>query len=448
MQTKLVEVSKDKEKRLVSFKLIITGTSIEREGGRVCIQPPKFAVPFTYTEVCVKDLEKDKEIVVDLQYQIMHGGRYVFYTWVKGNELATLSRAVVSFEGAGIYSGNTHSHSTYSDGKSTLEENRSAMMENGHSFIYATDHNTTAHYAELEKYKEKGIKENFLHIPGWEYTTRFGHSIPYRTNRTYDVSKIPERGNLEAWQEYVDTMNEENALVYFAHPYEAPKYEFGENVLKEIKGIIGVEAWNGFNYHALSYQNRKNFEVWDKLNRKGGYHYPATAVSDAHTMKGQSSPYIKGFLPELTREAVEDLLVNGNFFGSNGPELEFSIDEATMGSICSVKYDSDGNAKKALMKIEAFDPLGDIEAVNVYRGFVDGEYLEKPNTKKIFEFYPMGEVEKRNFVKNLLIDVKEGEFYRVEIITGIGVVAYMSDSSKVEKGFAFTNPIWIENKTY
>lgn len=60
----------------------------------------------------------------------------------------------------------------------------------------------------------------------------------------------------------------------------------------------------------------------------------------------------------------------------------------------------------------------------------------------------MGEVEKRNFVKNLLIDVKEGEFYRVEIITGIGVVAYMSDSSKVEKGFAFTNPIWIENKTY
>ena len=37
-----------------------------------------------------------------------------------------------------------------------------------------------------------------------------------------------------------------------------------------------------------------------------------------------------------------------------------------------------------------------------------------------------------------------GEFYRVEVITGTGVVAYISDESKIEKGFAFTNPIWIE----
>ena len=96
------------------------------------------------------------------------------------------------------------------------------------------------------------------------------------------------------------------------------------------------------------------------------------------------------------------------------------------------------------MTVDAFDPLGDIEAVNVYRGFVDGEYLEKPNTKKVFEFYPMGENEKRRFVKDMYIDVKPGEFYRVEMITGLGVVAYMSNHAKVEKGFAFTNPIWIE----
>ena len=96
------------------------------------------------------------------------------------------------------------------------------------------------------------------------------------------------------------------------------------------------------------------------------------------------------------------------------------------------------------MKINVFDPLGEIEMVNVYRGFVDGEYTVKPNTKKIFEFYPIGELEKRNFVKNLYVDVTAGEFYRVEVVTGVGVVAYMADVKRLEKGFAFTNSIWID----
>lgn len=444
MKTEIVEKYRDEEKRQVELQLVISGTSEKEENGRVCLQSPRYADPFACTEVCVENLKLGEEIVIDFQYQIQMGGRYVFYAWVKGNELATLSRKVVNFNGAGMYSGNTHSHSTYSDGKSTLEENRAAMMENGHSFIYATDHNTTAHFEELEEYRAKGVEENFLHIPGWEYTTKFGHSIAYRTNHTYSVDKIPERGNLDAWQEYVDTMNAEGAIVYFAHPYEAPKYEFGENVLKEIKGIAGVEAWNGYNFHALAYQNRKNFEVWDKLNRKGDRHYIATAVSDAHTRDGQSSPYMKGYLPELSRTAVEDMLCNGNFFGSNGPELDFCIGNAHMGGTCRVEQGSNGKNKKALMTVNAFDPLGEIESVIVYRGLADGVYLEKPNTKKIFEFYPMGDVEKRNFCKNIMIDINPGEFYRIEMITRIGVVAYMSNPNKVEKGFAFTNPIWIE----
>lgn len=115
-----------------------------------------------------------------------------------------------------------------------------------------------------------------------------------------------------------------------------------------------------------------------------------------------------------------------------------------MGGTCRVEQGSHGKNKKALMTVNAFDPLGEIESIIVYRGLADGEYLEKPNTKKIFEFYPMGDVEKRNFCKNIMIDINPGEFYRIEMITRIGVVAYMSNPNKVEKGFAFTNPIWIE----
>lgn len=46
-------------------------------------------------------------------------------------------------------------------------------------------------------------------------------------------------------------------------------------------------------------------------------------------------------------------------------------------------------------------------------------------------------------LRRIYMDVTPGEFYRVEVITGVGVVAYVADATKIEKGFAFTNPIWI-----
>lgn len=441
MKIELVEGLRNTAEKEVVLRLVITGTCDEAENGVVCVQPPKYAEPFCYSEVSVKNLKKDETQTLDLTYKFIYGGRYVFYTWEKDSKLHTLQSTVVSIKGAGVYSGNTHSHSTYSDGKSTLEENRNAMMECGHSFIYATDHNTTAHFDELLAYQEKGVTENFLHIPGWEFTTKYGHSIAYGSTETVDVAMISERNNLEAWQGFVDEMNEKKAIVYLAHPHEAPCYEFGDDVLSGIKGVAGVEVWNGYNYHALAYQNRKNFEVWDSFNRRGDKHYPGNSVSDAHTRSGQSSPYIKGFMVELSKQAVEEMLEKGTYIGSNGPEIEFSLGDARIGETCKIKK---GESQKVLLKLDAFDPLGDIEAVTVYRGFVDGEYTIKPNTKKIYEFYPIGETEKRNFVKNLYVDVRIGEFYRVEVITSVGVVAYMADANRLEKGFAFTNPIWVD----
>lgn len=51
---------------------------------------------------------------------------------------------------------------------------------------------------------------------------------------------------------------------------------------------------------------------------------------------------------------------------------------------------------------------------------------------------------KRIYTKNIYLNVTPGEFYRAEVVTGVGVTAYTADRDKVEKGFAFTNPIWIE----
>lgn len=442
MKTELEIVSMNEQNTEVELQLIVTGEKEVPEQTVVCVQAPQYSDPFCCTEIYIDAIKKDEIQTTNLTYKLLAGGRFVFYAWDKRNQLESLKSVVVTAPGAGMYSGNTHSHSTYSDGKSTLEENREAMMSCGHSFIYATDHNTTRHFEELSEYEEKGRKEQFLHMPGWEYTTKNGHSIAYGSTETVPPEDIYERNNVELWQKFVDDMISKHAIVYFAHPFEAPRYEFGDDVLCNIKGITGVEAWNGYNYHALAYQNRKNFEVWDAFNRRGDRHYYGNAVSDAHTKKGQSSPYIKGYLESLRKEAVENLLQTGTYIGSNGPEIEFSIGDAGIGETCLIDQTSDRVGK--LMNLSVFDPLGDIQEIRVYKGLVDHEYTVKPNTRAVFSFYPIGENEKRHYSKNIYLDVAPGEFYRVEAVTGVGVVAYIADRDKIEKGFAFTNPIWIE----
>jgi len=432
----------NKQNNEVELQLAVTVEKEDSEHTVVCVQAPKYSNPFSCTEICVDSIRKNEIQTLNLTYKLLTGGRFVFYAWDKKNRLNSLKSVVVTVSGAGMYSGNTHSHSTYSDGKSTLEENREAMMSCGHSFIYATDHNTTRYFEELSEYEEKCREENFLHIPGWEYTTKNGHSIAYGSTETVPPENIYERNNIELWQKFVDNMTDKNTIVYFAHPFEAPRYEFGDDVLCGIKGITGVEAWNGYNYHALAYQNRKNFEIWDALNRRGDRHYYGNAVSDAHTKKGQSSPYIKGYLESLSKEAVENLLQTGTYIGSNGPEIEFSIGDAGIGKTCFIDPVTDSDRK--LMKLDVFDPLGDIQEIRVYKGLVDREYTVKANTRAVFEFYPIGENDKRNYTKYIYLDVAPGEFYRVEAVTGVGVVAYTADRDKIEKGFAFTNPIWIE----
>lgn len=148
-------------------------------------------------------------------------------------------------------------------------------------------------------------------------------------------------------------------------------------------------------------------------------------------------------MEELDKASVEDLLKSGRFFGSNGPEEQFRIGNAVMGETYYVERDTTGKIREAEFHIEVFDPSGQIEEIIVYQGIVDGDSSGKANTRKVAEFFPVGETEKRFYTRNIYRTVKSGEFYRVEVVTSLGIVSYLADSSKIEKGFAYTNPVWI-----
>ncbi len=425
------------------FHFQIKNISKTVQSGTICFQSPLYAEPFHYVEMEVKELAPDETKTILLDYQFSYGGRYVFYYWMKGAQLNTLTKTNVFVPGAGFYSGDTHNHSIYSDGRSTLTENRESMIHKGHSFLYSTDHNTLEHYTEIKDFAQSPAAEQFLHMTGWEYTTKNGHALAYNTNEVYDPSVMTERGNLNQWQTFVDEMNKKDGFVFLAHPFEAPRYEFGEDLLLNIQNITGIEVWNGFNHHALTYENRKAFEIWDTMNKKGDAHYIGNAVSDAHTAEKQGNPFIKGYLSQLSTAEVHRLLKSGKFFGSNGPEIQFSIDEAGIGETLYLQE----TRQTAKFQFTVFDPAGKIESIILYKGILNHKAEHSRNkTIKVLEIFPTGEVERRYFQKEYYTDIEDGEFYRIEVITEFGIVAYDQEKLIQDKGFAYTNPIWVEKQ--
>lgn len=426
-----------------SFELEIKNTIEDVQSSTICVQPPLYAKPFQYIEVEIDQLKAGESETIQLVYQFSFGGRYVFYFWEKGAQLQTLNKTNFFVKGSGVYSGDTHTHSLYSDGSSTLSENRESMLQKGHSFLYSTDHNTLEHAEEISKFAHKEGANEFLHMAGWEYTTKYGHALAYGATQIYDPTFITDRNSLKQWQTFVDDMKEDSS-VFLAHPYEAPKYEFGNDLLMNINHITGIEVWNGLNHHALTYENRLAFERWDALNKKGNHHYIGNAVSDAHTKEKQGNPFIKGYLKKLDQDNVHQLLKSGSFFGSNGPEIQFKIGKASIGETHYIQND----VEIAKVEFSVFDPAGHIENIVLYKGVQDSKFSKKGRNKtiKVMDLFPSGEADKRYYEKVQYLDVQAGEFYRIEVITKFGIVAYDHQKLEQDKGFAYTNPIWINKE--
>lgn len=425
----------------ISLTLQIENTSAERKEETFCLQTPLEARPFGLREIEIK-LGPGEHLELPMEFTFSCGGCHLFLGWVKGMQERYLWKWPVRLGGAGWYSGDTHTHSTYSDGKGSIRENRESMMEKGHSFLYSTDHNTLKQAEEIESFGESDRAMGFLHLAGWEFTTPYGHALSYGTKHPQDPSKISERGKTEEWQSFVDERNQEGGIVFLAHPYEAPRYEFGEPVLDEIRGIAGIEVWNGYNHHGLAYQNRKAFARWDELNVSRNLHLTGNAVSDAHTAGKQGDPYIKGYLNTLNRDSIHEMLKSGRFFGSNGPEIRFSIQGAGLGETCRI-----GGKTLVHGRLVVFDPLGRLEEVILYRGMRQDkrDVPARKKIQKVLDVFSMGDG-RTIWMKDWYFYAEPGDFYRVEAVSEQNLAGILGEKRVEEKGFAYTNPIWIEGE--
>jgi hypothetical protein len=87
--------------------------------------------------------------------------------------------------GAGWYYGDTHMHSTHSDGKGTVAENVGVARRKGLSFLISTDHNTVSQKNDVRDENRKG----FVSILGNEITTSRGHGNALFVSKAVTTSR-------------------------------------------------------------------------------------------------------------------------------------------------------------------------------------------------------------------------------------------------------------------
>ncbi len=301
---------------------------------------------------------------------------------------------------AGWYSGDNHTHSTFSDGSGTIAQNIFAAYNLGMSFLTCTDHNSISQKNDVNL--ANSTYDDFLAILGEEVTTSC-HILAYNI-----VNLRPWSNTTYTYQQLIDSVITDNngqGITYLAHPYHTSLYWRDWNVT----GYTGIEVWNGI-HTIYGVENSKAFLKWDSLNVQGK-HVFGIANSDGHSSAAIGKPHIVAWLDSLSKNEVIKVLKSGKYYGSNGPEMNFTIDNKMMGSDLKVPL----TGKSVSIKIEAkFNP--NITEVRLIK---NGNVLMSWQSN----------IDSINYTYNT--NALPGDFFRAEVKSGTDYLAY-------------SNPIWIK----
>ena len=205
------------------------------------------------------------------------------------------------------FKGNTHIHTTRSDGGKDSRTIAAMYAGRGYDFIFITDHNRPAEVESIPGLPLLAL--NGVEIDGQDETGAWFHAV--------GLGHDGELLNGEPIGVQTAFLRQRGALVVLAHPYwsgntaeDALRHEFD-----------GVEIYN----HICNYLNGRSCGAyhWDRMLKRN----PRTlafAADDAH-LNG-NEPWDGGHIvlsaPSLTKENVLASLKAGNFYSSLGPRFE------------------------------------------------------------------------------------------------------------------------------
>lgn len=246
-----------------------------------------------------------------------------------------------------FYKANLHCHSTYSDGKFTVQNIKEEYKKRGYSIVAFTDHEHLIDNSHLNDDEflaitafEFGFKEKPTEHSNANPNMRVTHFNAYALNPHNDVTpcyssiydyygseelraSIKKDGEYNRVQttdginEVIRILNEKGFIVCYNHPtwsLENATHYLG------YKGLFAVEIYNS----CCALSGRCDDEhVYDDLLRVGNNLF-CTCADDNHSYNGAFSGWVCINADKLDYTTILNALRQGNFYASTGPQI-FSL---------------------------------------------------------------------------------------------------------------------------
>lgn len=228
-----------------------------------------------------------------------------------------------------FWKGNSHAHTTMSDGDSPPEVVTRWYQDHGYNFLVLSDHN----YLTAEGSFPYVKKDDFILIQG-EEVTAFYRPVGTEDRRPVHVNALNLKAVIEPWngdeaaetvQRNVDLIRAAGAVPHVNHPNF--RWALTAADLLKVGRYRLLEIWNGHPHvHNEGGGERPSLEaVWDELLTAGQEVY-GIAVDDAHHFSGEfaasrSNPG-RGWIAIRSRRlepaALMEALERGDFYASTG----------------------------------------------------------------------------------------------------------------------------------
>jgi predicted metal-dependent phosphoesterase TrpH len=220
-----------------------------------------------------------------------------------------MTRGTNPFRMAGRWlRGNTHSHSTVSDGRLPVAERFAQYRKGGYQFLVLTDHGKVSDVAPYSTPEFLAVSGSELHPPN-----------PYGGDRYHFVAinirePVPYEGRHP--NEVIRDVREQGGLAVLCHPYWC-----GHSLrdLEPLEGYFAVEVYNDTCEQLIG----KGYSEahWDDLLDAAGPCWGIAADDSHDAERDVFHGWIMVKAEELTLPALMRALEAGAFYSTQGPEI-------------------------------------------------------------------------------------------------------------------------------
>ncbi len=318
--------------------------------------------------------------------------------------------------------GDTHFHSTNSDGALAFDELVRQCKNRGLDFMIITDHN---YYTISESF----YKDGMLVIPGWEYTGDVGHVNFWGSGLTDIKNERPDK-----YEQFVEQANKTRAdggTVSVNHPFCK---KCGWKMDLDNFEMDCVEVWNA----PMHIDNMTNLSWWHNQLLKGR-RLAAVGGSDFHkdyyVTKLIASPTTYVYAEVNDEQSVLKALRQGNSFITNSPkstELYLSCGEKIMGE--EVQWESGIKARIKAVKLKKNHTL---------RIWNNDKIILEYKATKTENYTADFEVPETGFIRAEVIYTLKGISKKVFSLADTLIVPEDKGLEIPDLAWCFTNPIYF-----